>query len=457
MLDSLDTLISFALIMLIVSLLITIVVQMASSALNLRGMNLANGLAETLETIMPGTQESAREFADYVLQSPLISDSSSKWFPVFWRRATAVRPDELFDAIHRIAIGRLSSPEQIRIYAQNLLAALGIDKKTLEDAAAALGSAGRTVDGIVSKANDALRYVPSSDLRQELKTALTGVTTQLQAYANKEADRIGQAAVSAAATVDDAYGKFRYWSNIGQERVQQWFAMHTRFLTVFFAVLFAFWLQLDTVEIYKLVSTNRAVRDKLVAQASTVASQADKILGDSGSVLEEALETLTAKQTDNDMIDALKSVAVEESDTRGSVGEKVNKAIAATPGKGRKLVGDWDSVVNETVKNRLGKQAGDFASVKSDLDHSGFELIPSGNSWRWGPEWKSNMSHHLAGILFSAALLSLGAPFWYNILKSLTSLRSTVAQNISDEKKQVRKQPGASSTGNAPPTVAPPQ
>ena len=47
MLDSLDTLIAFVLIMLGVSLLITIGVQMVSAAFNLRGLNLAQGLKRT--------------------------------------------------------------------------------------------------------------------------------------------------------------------------------------------------------------------------------------------------------------------------------------------------------------------------------------------------------------------------------------------------------------------------
>jgi hypothetical protein len=51
MLDSVDTLIAFVLIMLVVSLLITIAVQMVSAALNLRGVNLAQGLKMTFGVI----------------------------------------------------------------------------------------------------------------------------------------------------------------------------------------------------------------------------------------------------------------------------------------------------------------------------------------------------------------------------------------------------------------------
>ena len=39
----------------------------------------------------------------------------------------------------------------------------------------------------------------------------------------------------------------------------------------------------------------------------------------------------------------------------------------------------------------------------------------------------------LLGILIGAALLSLGSPFWFNALKGLTSLKSTVASTIDDE------------------------
>jgi len=57
-------------------------------------------------------------------------------------------------------------------------------------------------------------------------------------------------------------------------------------------------------------------------------------------------------------------------------------------------------------------------------------------------------------MLFSVGLLSLGAPFWYNALKNLTSLSSTVAQNISKEQEQAQKEPDAGKP-KPPPTVMP--
>lgn len=132
MLDSLDTLIAFAVIFAVVSLLITIVVQMISSALNLRGRNLAWGIAEAFEAINPelsktvqasaGTRyekfmgwlkslprkflpakSPAKGLADHCLNDTLLSDF--QFAGMHWS-GSAVRADELFALLHRIATGK---------------------------------------------------------------------------------------------------------------------------------------------------------------------------------------------------------------------------------------------------------------------------------------------------------------------------------------------------------------
>jgi hypothetical protein len=57
---------------------------------------------------------------------------------------------------------------------------------------------------------------------------------------------------------------------------------------------------------------------------------------------------------------------------------------------------------------------------------------PAGFDWR-----------HFAGVLLSAALLSLGAPFWFNALKQLSSLRSIVANKEENERDERRLPPDA--------------
>ena len=437
MLDSLDTLIAFVLIMLVVSLLITIAVQMISSALNLRGQNVARGLRRTLNAILPGFDAMGKAFTDQVLTGPLLSDSSAQWFPKLWRRAAAVRPDEVFDSIHRIAIGRKTVSQEFRANAQNLLVALGFDKEAMVSVANQINGAVQPVQNVATAAG------------------LANVATQLRALTTAQANRAVAEAVATAGTLDQAYKQFQYWFEIGQERAQQWFTMHTRLCTVLFAFVFAFWLQLDTVEIFRLVSTNRVVRDKLVAQATAVTNQAEKILGDGNKVLQQGLDDWRQALTDEKQKQAVASVTVAPIDSRSTLRQKVQKALeAAAIQSPDALLTAFDKAVDSAAETNLDYTAKEYSTVKHSLDKTGFDLFVNDDMGRWGHGWGADFCLHFWGMLFSAALLSLGAPFWYNILKGLTSLRSAVAQNISKEQKGVQKPPSRDETkAKPPPTV----
>jgi len=67
--------------------------------------------------------------------------------------------------------------------------------------------------------------------------------------------------------------------------------------------------------------------------------------------------------------------------------------------------------------------------AKDDL----LEIPTSASDWasRWtGDNWAMK----LLGIVLTAMLLSLGAPFWYNALKNLIRLRSAIAQKDDDQR-----------------------
>jgi hypothetical protein len=228
--------------------------------------------------------------------------------------------------------------------------------------------------------------------------------------------------------------------------------MHTRIVTVIFAFVFAFGLQLDTVEIFKLVSSNKAVRDKLVAQAAGVTSQAEKAFRDSKSVLQKAYDAWPDK-TDPAVLAAVASIKVDPNDTREKLTGRIAAALASVPGKDAH-VKSFNDTVDKTATDTLKEQAGDYTAVKADFDNTGFDLFPKNNQGRWGNGWSNGWKEHFWGIVFSIGLLSLGAPFWYNSLKNLVSLRSTVAQNIAQEQNQAQQQ-GDGSPTLPPPTVMP--
>jgi len=92
---------------------------------------------------------------------------------------------------------------------------------------------------------------------------------------------------------------------------------------------------------------------------------------------------------------------------------------------------------------------------------NGLIVVPWGDSDR-PTTWSTQFSEtKLPGILLSAFLLSLGAPFWYNSLKTLLRMRSAIADK--DDAQRVARQsdgvtgpppPGGTSTTAAPSTAA---
>jgi hypothetical protein len=102
--------------------------------------------------------------------------------------------------------------------------------------------------------------------------------------------------------------------------------------------------------------------------------------------------------------------------------------------------------IDTTKKEAIDAYYKDRRAQMDDLTKAvaatGFTLLPDKLWHRWDSENGTGWDHfvsHLWGMLITAALLSLGAPYWYNILKNLTSLRPAVA-NLIGEKKTAEKE-----------------
>lgn len=64
-----------------------------------------------------------------------------------------------------------------------------------------------------------------------------------------------------------------------------------------------------------------------------------------------------------------------------------------------------------------------------------------GSPEEWLARWNSGWGLQLIGIILTAALLSLGAPFWYSLLANLVGLRSVVAGKDDAERSKRQKLP----------------
>src|SRR6266581_6561313 len=329
MLNTIDTVIAFAVIMTVLSLLITIVVQMVSTTFSLRGKNLSNALALTFQTIDPKIGEYAHSLAAQILRDPIFSDS-------LWRPKDRVQivPDartqalldgerRLKEAEEQLAADPTDTHKQAAVKTaqrkvDTVKAGVRIRKVTpnrmkpwgffsgLKDATG-LGSAIRPgeIYRIIHEFADltpteaALRDVPpeliekSVDLlaclqqpdqpAQESEDKLKLIKHVADIFATEQQKKaVLDSLANFGATVErattEAYDRFQRWFGSAQDRAEQWFQTHTRVVTIVCSICAAFVLQLDTGDIYRQLHDQPKLVEALVKSAPGFVEQGGKIL-----------------------------------------------------------------------------------------------------------------------------------------------------------------------------------
>ncbi|MGA2326639.1 MAG: hypothetical protein ABSH05_10175 [Bryobacteraceae bacterium] len=389
-LEHLETLIAFAVVMLGVSLLITVFTQMISALLGLRGTNLLWGL----KTLFANFDQRLVDQAEVVLRRPLISDSifsKLKDVPVIgkligrWTLASALRPDELARSLSHISADLRAQG--------NVTTAQVID--------------------------DALAEL-DPDVQRQVKLLAGAVTVA----APGTAVQAGEIAQKLAEKALNSMGKLEALFNTAMGRVAARFALHMRLWTVLFAGLIAFAVHLDSFKLLVQLWSNPQMRASLVNSQDAMMKEAASVVAlppGSAQASAAGVEPLAYTAA----LDALKTKEPAATKDLGDVSPAFASLDAAVNWIQPKLIGDenakktltaeYSRLVSVELMDRANK-------IRSQLESSGFQLIPSPY-----PGFPPKGKKHIFGILVSWALLSLGSPFWFNALKSLSSLRPILA------------------------------
>ncbi len=360
LLGYLDTLISFAAVMLGVSLLITILVQASSAALRLRGSNLRWGLTTLIRIAEPKIADQAEDLVDEILHDPLVSDSAItiirqwSWLektPLIGRYvrrctlASSIRLDELLRSLKRLAAeaGRTTPDKTAKPTAKPNSQAVS----TSQAAQALLAKFQEDGGGAVA------------DLAADL-AALD------PADAKKAQDLIDRLGAQVKALGGSAQADFESL----MDRVAQRFALHVRAWTVGLSLVVAFALHLDALQLIEQLSIDAQFRASVELLANSIGRKADDVF---------------------------------------------NRAADAD------------------AKTELAQLRGEAGAITKGLGDAGIQLLP--NPY---PGWDFTQANrlpnrHFWGVLASAGLLSLGAPFWFNTLGSLSSLRPILAEKRDDK------------------------
>jgi hypothetical protein len=438
MIQYLDTIIAFAVVMLGLSLLITLLNQTVSSFLSFRGANLRWGIATMLKELDPNLAEKAEAIANHVLSGSVVSDSvlagvkfeKLRQWPIVgrliqrWQLASAIGPDTLV----RVLTNLSESSEKYAPILKQLLKE--VDPAAIRKLGMAYAAFGTPPD--------------SGDPTSPLSSPPAGATHPN--YAVQMDDLLKQLGNSAQQSV----GRVEAWFNVAMTRVSQRFAMKIRIVTVIFAFILAFALHFDSLQLLNQLSKNPTLRTNLVNQSSAMLDEAASILGPNGGnqatvspkllkdKQEELLKTIPSdvKKTDPP------AEAPGDFDTFAKAQDRLLKLLNDNVPQAKK-----DQIARQyqdLVVNALKQQSKDVIALLKD---AGIEFAPKAlprwdglRGWREFFGWKAffwpNGTKNLLGILLTAGLLSLGAPFWYNMLKSVTNLRSVVATKQDEQKKE---------------------
>jgi len=420
MLAYLDTIIAFAVVMLGFSLLITLFNQMVSTLLGMRGTNLFWGIESMLTMLDPKLKDHAQGIANKLLTNPVVSDS------IFariggrlgqlvnrWKLANAIGPDAFVRGLRQIADDATTDPS-----VQTILKGL--------------------IDQVDPEANRKLELVTSAFTKLHPPP---GFAVQVDDYLK-----------SLSNTAKQSVGQLEAWFNVTMNRVSQRFTMKIRIVTIIAAFILAFGVHLDSFSLANQLLGNPDVRAQTVGLSQQMLDEAGAILGEppaqpaapssemsvSPKVLKASMEKLLKDKLNKaneaqpqklDSVPDFKNIAEAEK----WLSEGLKPDVSAE--RKQQLLGFY----RQTVIEGLSQEA---THVTNLLKQTGLELVPGDR--KLSDLWHNPLAFFFAfdgfknflGILLTAGLLGLGAPFWYNTLKTLTSLRPVVATKQDQQRQQ---------------------
>jgi hypothetical protein len=483
MLDQLETLIAFALILLLLSLIITTFVQTFNVVLQRRGFNLLWGVEQILRQMGIKEEELVKKLANQVLGHPTLS-AASRLNPVNLLKqipgigkipiirdmamyATAIRIDELARVLGSVVADANVVPPARRgdwyqptlDAANSLSKVLSSDSKTLAAELSGLGERvlgaqvrqllpdvvqanvtaddlGRAINGVCTT----LALDPAQPFEAALKSIGTRVRDALPAAA-VTAEQLGNAIERTFATrlaqVRQAGAGLKAWFNTVMDRTTERFVAWNRWVTVIASFVFCLVLQVDGLDILKKLYGDKQLRATLVAQVDPTMKSAEEIL----TLVSTGIGTQALREMENDLKKGGYTGAVPgDLDTRAKGEDWLNRTIQDAAMK-KELVREYNEKFEAVAKKRLDDLGATRKELLKNLDDSQLQLFHTLGETDIGGWWKYlRNSHHLGGILMAWILLSLGAPFWFNMLKNLSNLRPILAGKV---EKQPADQGGA--------------
>ena len=208
------------------------------------------------------------------------------------------------------------------------------------------------------------------------------------------------------AAESDLVAKVNNWFDQTMDRTSQRFTASTRAITFAGAFIVAFGLQVDTPSLVNRLAADDAMRAEFVKEAMALAEDHNR-----------------PRPTRNGEAAEKKAEVSKAPDQKGAVGTETAAPTQPAP----------------TDPEEIARKYRVFLAT------NGIVKLPSSTGW-----WEGFRNVNVFGMLLTALLLSLGAPFWYSALGRLLQLRSVLAAK--DDAQRTERQLNDSASAGSQPT-----
>ena len=314
-----------------------------------------------------------------------------------------------------------------------------------------------------------------------------------------QASAISRAAAICAATQGDMVGKIHVWFDNTMARISATYGLEAQVVSAVLAFLLVFTFQLDALDLIKRLAQDDKLRADLVQEAKDQTARIDqagqqlaatkdekqqdsqKKVIDEATVIREQISTTlaTLRDPNRTVVPAFllwqsvaQSLACIDPAQAGWSGGRVSGTVLAGADR-RPLAFDWnpDRAIEEfaTAVRASGAPVAVYVVgfqdkrclrlVALDANTGSIDAVlarppnPQANEQqnvsllvrpaKWaGFDWPGFHSR-FTGMLLGSILVSLGAPFWYDLVKKLIGLRSLLAKKDDDDRQLRQGQEGA--------------
>ena len=415
MLEYVDIVLSFSVVMLLLSLLVTSLVQVVIACWGLRGNTLHWGLERILMQIEPALGQPHAEQADATCLPFTVGFFKGKRW-AFHRRKPESHAGRIADAVLRhVLLSHVGERRATSIRQEELI-------KLLDDLASSESKV------LPLQTRTLLARIMAAAPAPELALGAQQLSAELEKAFPNAAQLIEHEIQRALLPTRKVTAQIGVWFDAVMDRTTETFLYNTRRITALVAVLLAFGCHVDSFSLLRQLATRPEVRAKLVQGAEAtlrraedtfaLTSEKQALASKSIAAVQSNLTTLAEAKILQDVPANLCTRADGENWLKLKLAGSTNLAacLAAYDRRFEERTGILICEVRENTKE-----------IHKKLQEMTLAIVP--HPFPVCSVYWTDL-RHLLGTLMTALLLSLGAPFWYNTLRQLSSLRPAVAEKM---------------------------